>query len=101
MLDLLVTSEVAPREELEDVKVILTLDEFNKLEKINLEKNIYHEYESKECNVCIESYREGDQLVKLPCHHCFHEECIKHWLCNENVKCPVCRSDTRNQSVSK
>lgn len=84
--------EVTPRSELEDVKVVLTTDEFNSLDKLDIQKD---EYGNKECNVCIESYKEGDKLTRLPCQHIFHEECIKNWLCNENVKCPICRSDTR------
>lgn len=98
LVDLLMTNEVAPRGDFEDVKVVLQADEFDNLEKLTVDKENVDEYGSKECNVCIESYKEGDNLTRLPCNHVFHEECIKNWLCNENVKCPVCRSDTRQKS---
>jgi DNA-binding transcriptional regulator YhcF (GntR family) len=78
--------------EFEDVKITLTNDEFNLLHhdfitRINIDK---------ECNVCMDSYNLNDKIVKLPCNHIFHTECIRNWLCNEKVTCPVCRMDTRS-----
>ncbi len=90
-----VLGEMPPINNLEDVKITLSPTEFEKLEKIVISNDNLPEYEIKECNVCITSYQNQDKLVKLPCNHVFHEDCIKHWLCTENVKCPVCRHDSR------
>lgn len=95
LLDVILGTELAPRADLEDVKVVLSKEEFAKLPTVSVTPDELDEYGAKECNVCIESYKEGDTLTKLPCQHLFHTECIEHWLCNENVKCPVCRHDTR------
>lgn len=99
IIDLLLTNEVTPRGDFEDVKVVLTTEEFDALEKLEVHKGNMVEYANKDCNVCIETYKEGDKLIRLHCQHTFHEECIKNWLCNENVKCPVCRSDTRKENT--
>ena len=35
-----------------------------------------------ECSICMQEYREGEKIMKLPCSalHVYHEECIKNWL---------------------
>ena len=82
-------------QEFEDVKVTLTLEQFSKLknEKINNEK--IDRYCSKPCNICMDNYNIDDEITFLLCNHCFHTNCIKHWLCNEKVSCPICRKDNR------
>lgn len=29
------------------------------------------------CSICYDEVKEGDLIVKLPCHHSFHDGCIK------------------------
>ncbi len=43
------------------------------------------------CVICIEHFKEGEELVILICGHVFHEFCIMRWLDEDNV-CPVCRT---------
>ena len=33
---------------------------------------------------------EEDTIGMLPCGHCFHSDCIGHWLQRE-ARCPLCR----------
>ena len=84
---------------MEDVKVTLTHDQFNKLfcEKIS-EYNI-EKYKS-DCNICMDEYKVDDVIVKLGCNHIFHKDCIYNWLCNERITCPVCRKDTREITMA-
>jgi len=80
--------------DLEDVKVTLSDEEFDKISEV-CKENVA----DKDCVICLESISknqcEEDSVVKLKCDHFFHRECIKEWLCKANVHCPVCRSDTR------
>ena len=80
----------------EDVKVTLTKEQFKKLDsKTILEENT----DNKECNICMDEYKINDKIVTLDCKHIFHRRCIKHWLLQEKVTCPVCRKDVREQLI--
>lgn len=44
------------------------------------------------CVVCREPYVNGDVLLRLPCFHEFHSECIRDYLeTSESPLCPICR----------
>eukprot|EP00794_Sanderia_malayensis_P015346 gene15347-16922_t len=43
------------------------------------------------CVICLEHFRENEELVVLTCNHVFHEPCIMKWLDEASV-CPVCRA---------
>lgn len=47
---------------------------------------------SRECVVCLNRLREGEQVRKLGCQHVFHKECFDGWLDHMNFNCPLCRS---------
>jgi hypothetical protein len=42
------------------------------------------------CAVCKDGIAAGLSVLKLPCKHYFHGECIRPWLAIRNT-CPVCR----------
>ena len=42
------------------------------------------------CQVCQFPYEEGDVLRRLPCHHCFHKDCVDSWLETKDT-CALCR----------
>ena len=44
-----------------------------------------------ECHICIEDFKENDELYKLKCGHIFHTKCITEWINIESI-CPTCRS---------
>ena len=44
------------------------------------------------CSICIESFSLGENLVRTPCNHVFHEHCLSRWLDTRDT-CPVCRHD--------
>ncbi len=44
------------------------------------------------CAICLEPYGDADWLKRLPCEHCFHEDCILHWF-KDHTLCPMCRFD--------
>lgn len=32
------------------------------------------------CTICHDGFVPKEEVVQLPCHHCFHEGCIMPWL---------------------
>ena len=50
------------------------------------------ENEEKECNICLDTFKNGECIKTLPCGHAYHDGCISKWL--ENVaNCPICKKD--------
>ena len=47
------------------------------------------------CAICIDDFDETDmeQVLKLPCGHHFHIDCIVPWLTERQSKCPLCKFD--------
>lgn len=44
------------------------------------------------CVVCRDGYARGDNLMRLPCFHEFHTDCIRDYLESTNLPlCPICR----------
>lgn len=84
-------------EEFEDVQVTVTDKDFKKFKKTKLTSEDVDKC-TDVCNICIEPYKVNEKTVTLPCHHFFHDKCIRYWLCNEKVSCPVCRHDVREQT---
>lgn len=83
--------------DLQDVKVTLKQEQFDKLFTNVINDTNKEEYMNKECNICMDEYKLNDNIVKLSCNHIFHKDCIKNWLCNERVTCPICRKDIRDE----
>tara|TARA_Y100000817_G_C16671056_1_gene461552 strand:+ start:133 stop:576 length:444 start_codon:yes stop_codon:yes gene_type:complete len=50
-----------------------------------------------ECPICIENFKEDDELYQLKCGHIFHTDCITEWI-NINNVCPSCRKVVVNTS---
>jgi hypothetical protein len=48
--------------------------------------------EPPSCTICLGDYEDGEELVKLPCGHTYHNECIGAWTA-EHSKCPLCNLD--------
>jgi len=47
-----------------------------------------------ECRVCLSEYEPDEDLVRLPCMHYAHLQCMEEWLIR-SPKCPVCRTNVR------
>lgn len=45
-----------------------------------------------ECVVCLEEYVDGEsRVMRLPCGHEFHADCVVPWLTNRRRVCPICK----------
>jgi len=54
--------------------------------------------EKEECSICLQDLAVGERVMRLPCFHQSHEECLVKWLA-QSPHCPVCKWDVR-ESVS-
>jgi RING-like zinc finger len=50
------------------------------------------------CSICLECFKDGDELRTLECSHCYHRTCIDIWLIGclsdeltNTCNCPQCR----------
>lgn len=64
-----------------------------KVRQVDLEAN-----ESNECSICIDEMNIGQEAIRIPCGHLYHEDCIKDWLGKSN-ECPVCRYELPTDNV--
>lgn len=44
----------------------------------------------EECSLCLEEYKNGEEVLRPSCGHFFHEACLGPWL-TKSLLCPVCR----------
>lgn len=62
------------------------LNNIDKLEITKLYENI-----DDSCLICYDKYLQDQYIVKLPCSHFYHKDCIDPWFKNNNT-CPCCRN---------
>ncbi|KAK1288318.1 E3 ubiquitin-protein ligase RING1 [Acorus calamus] len=43
-----------------------------------------------DCRVCFDEFSVGSEVMRMPCGHLFHRDCILKWLERSGV-CPMCR----------
>jgi uncharacterized protein YuzB (UPF0349 family) len=77
--------------ELNDVKITLSKEQFDKFEKMDVSESD----KLTNCSICMDNYELNEKMIILKCNHTYHEKCIENWLCNQKVTCPICRKDTR------
>ena len=51
------------------------------------------------CPITQESFSKNDDVIVLPCNHCFTPDAINTWLENESAICPVCRHELQNKEI--
>lgn len=76
-----------------------------KISEKGKEKLIYTKYNTlnhytmnTSCPIMQIDFEEGEDIIILPCHHCFNPEAINTWL-NEKAECPVCRYELDSEEV--
>lgn len=65
------------------------ISEEGKKELINIKYT--KDLSTNTCPILQVQFNEGDEIIKLPCDHCFDPTAINTWLQNEKAECPVCR----------
>ena len=62
-------------------------------------QTIYGNY----CSICADIFSEGTKVIRLACHHIFHDNCIWKW-CEEKIlhpTCPNCNEEILNKKVHR
>lgn len=67
----------------------MTKKQMKKLKKIKFRNEDSDKYQT--CAICLEDYKENEELRILPCEHEYHKNCIDEWLVKNNSSCPKCR----------
>jgi hypothetical protein len=72
------------------IKLVISDEEKEKLVPIKY-KNALHKEQNTACFITQDDFQEEDDIIQLPCNHCFTPDSIMHWLTEECAECPVCR----------
>jgi len=58
------------------------------------------EYNNISCPITMEDFNNGEQVFQIKhCGHNFREDALRNWF-RTNVRCPVCRYDIRDYTIS-
>tara|TARA_B100001063_G_scaffold46185_1_gene40031 strand:+ start:19958 stop:20821 length:864 start_codon:yes stop_codon:yes gene_type:complete len=59
------------------------------------------EHETKFCSITQDEFKEGEEIVQLPCKHIFDKDAIHTWLKEESHSCPVCRYELDFKEITE
>nr|GEW44401.1 probable E3 ubiquitin-protein ligase RHY1A [Tanacetum cinerariifolium] len=77
----------------------LTRDALNSLQ-LEIFSNENDEKTSRECTICLESFQDGDKLIRLHCGHEFHSCCIFPWVREHEASVHLARGHSQQSSRS-
>jgi len=89
-----IEEQIRLQEELEDVKITISDEDFKRLNTIILDESVL---KNSQCSICLENMLLSDKLIILKCNHIYHNNCLKQWVTNNSSKCCVCRFDIRDE----
>lgn len=72
------------------IKHVITEEVKNSLSPIKF-KDAKDKETNEKCSISREIFDPEDDIIQLPCNHCFFVEYIMQWLTEESCECPVCR----------
>jgi len=72
------------------IKMVISEEEKAKLSTIKY-KDALNKEQNTTCFITQDDFQEEDDVIQLPCHHCFTPDSIMQWLTEECAECPVCR----------
>ena len=73
------------------IRNVIVEDVAKDILKVKRYDEIENREEYKKCPISLEHFKDTDEIVQLPCNHCFFEEPIRQWLMNDSNVCPICR----------
>lgn len=87
-----------------EAEVARTMTELSKVAPTRVGRDAYPELEdgcgAEQCAICLVEWDSEDDVRTTPCHHVYHEQCLRTWLTRQMCSigkqtCAVCRSDLR------
>jgi hypothetical protein len=88
-------SETESENDLETIEQRNEFNTRNESEPINQATNslaeVQRENSIEKCSICLEEYRNEEDVVKIRCNHVFHKPCLSKWEEKGNNTCPICR----------
>ncbi|XP_008793388.2 probable E3 ubiquitin-protein ligase HIP1 [Phoenix dactylifera] len=69
------------------------------IKRVHCSNQTHDDQEERSCAICLEEYKDRDNLGSMKCGHDFHIGCIRKWLEIKNV-CPVCKASAL-EDISK
>jgi len=61
----------------------------------NKKNNLYN----KSCPIMMYEFEENQEIIQLPCNHCYDPDAIKKWVNEEKAECPVCRYKLKSKEI--
>ena len=74
----------------EDIDKYLKISKYNEDDKDSINTS---------CPIFHVDFKNEDNIIKLPCKHCFIPEAINKWLREEKNECPVCRYEFNYEEI--
>jgi hypothetical protein len=76
--------------DLNPIKNVISDTEILKLIKIKY-KNAINKQQHTTCFITQDEFEDNDDIIQLPCYHCFFPDDIMQWLTEECAECPICK----------
>ena len=74
-------------------------DILDTLEASKLNDISHLEEDKKNCIICLEDFKTGDEVIYLPCFHVFHKDCILEWFRGHDY-CPICKFKLNRENMN-
>jgi hypothetical protein len=74
-------------QETSSFKKLISEEGKKQLQKVKYSKN----EKNSCCPITLIDFNDNNDVIKLPCGHCFEPTAIEYWLTKEKAECPICR----------
>ena len=72
---------------------------FNSLPENEIEDSSKLPEDQRNCVICLGDFQDKELIIRLPCLHVFHSDCVKSWLGTHN-SCPTCKFELTFENLN-
>lgn len=72
----------------------------NNLNVTSIQDSSKLEKEKGNCVICLDNFKNGDEIIYLPCLHVFHKNCLLEWFRGHNF-CPICKFKMTYENLNR